>query len=343
MRKFISPYIVLIFVYILASCNSKASSVNKMEDNLTTSEAKNNPELEIIINRILELPEMKKLERPTVMLTSEPTDSEPYYTLQAGNNSEEQLLTLYWFRAYTTDDIRFWDVIEDTESPIEGHILNKPGKPYRFSIKDETLYKGATPIDCEIHEITKEGSVRYRCFIGPELSSDISEEETGLWIFASSGEVWAFIPLTSEYALQDFIFNEDQTCFVIETGSSMHPDIFYQVLDSTGVTAEFSALRGSLVWISPTRFIFTKIEGVREGEDFINYTYALCYSASMYDTKNKKETLLKKATKTQNYMSDSLSKDGLSVIVIEQSVVSEQDWSDPDKPKQKEITVKLPD
>lgn len=86
-------------------------------------ESLKDPDLDKILSRILELPEIKKIVNPVVIISSEPTDSDPYYILQVGNKNNKAFISNYWFRVYSINDIRFWDIINDVETTTSGKVI----------------------------------------------------------------------------------------------------------------------------------------------------------------------------------------------------------------------------
>jgi hypothetical protein len=107
-------------------------------------------------------------------------------------------------------------------------------------------------------------------------------------------------------------------------------------------TAELAGVCGSFAWVDGVRFLFTRIDDIREGGSFPGLGYGLRVSAVMYDTAISEEIVLKKATDKQNFWTGKVSSDGTSVTVTEESVKSEKDWSNENKIKKREIKVKIP-
>jgi hypothetical protein len=179
---------------------------------------------------------------------------------------------------------------------------------------------------------------------GTDTSEAVKENETGVWFFTESGGALTFVPLESEYECQGVIFSPGGGSFVLVKGSGARPDMSFEVYgEGTEKMAEFGGIRGEIEWVDPVRFVFTSIgEDTREGGSFLNLSYGLYLSVSMYDTAAKELTVLKEATATRNFTLGSMTEDGSAVTVVEQSVKSEKDWADEDKIKTREIQVEIP-
>jgi hypothetical protein len=103
-------YYILIALLAISLIGCKKTAVIEEPDST---------ELDKISSIILQLPEVQALQKPALMIASEPTEEEPFYTIQVGDNFDDRFVTQYWFHAYSEDDIRFWDVRTDTEQKID--------------------------------------------------------------------------------------------------------------------------------------------------------------------------------------------------------------------------------
>lgn len=232
---------------------------------------------------------------------------------------------------------------ESSQTP-EAKVFGElpPGAYDKFTVKDGTVYEGDMSLYCDLNDITVEGPAQYWAVLGPDTSEDIAKEETGLWMFTSAGEVCFFVPLEDDKGIQNIIFSPGQNRFVIEEGSGIRPDLFFMVYGPEGKIAEFPGLRHSVSWVSPSVFVFTKIEdGDREGS-FLNLGYGLYLSAVKYDAEAKKETPLREATVTQNFYLSDVAADKKSVTIGVESVEYEKDWASPEKIEHTELKVMIP-
>lgn len=104
--------------------NSDKESVSTSTENVTKKRS-NYPEIDQILFRLMELPQVKMIEKPAFRIMSKPTKNKPYYEIEAGSNKENQFLTEYWFHAYSMDDIRFWDVVKQQETSLMGKAIDE--------------------------------------------------------------------------------------------------------------------------------------------------------------------------------------------------------------------------
>jgi hypothetical protein len=131
--------------------------------------------------------------------------------------------------------------------------------------------------------------------------------------------------------------------FVLAMGSGMRRDVIFEVYgEGSEKIAEFPGIRGDLQWIDPVRFVFTRIDGIREGGSFHGLAYGLRLSVAMYDTIAREEIVLKKATDRSNFTLMAANADGDVVSVFEESVAFEEDWSDEGASETKIIDVEIP-
>ncbi|MDR1020592.1 MAG: AmmeMemoRadiSam system protein B [Synergistaceae bacterium] len=175
-------------------------------------------------------------------------------------------------------------------------------------------------------------------------NKDAGADATGVFFFGEDGRCVGFLPLENENECQGILFRPDGEFFVLVTGSGVRMDMFFNVyrLDGMEKTAEFAGLRDTLVLLGPSRFMFTRIDGIREGGSFPGLGYGLRLSAVIYDTSFLNEIVLKEATDKQNFRTGEVSEDESSVTVTEEFVGSEKDWRDEGKIKTREIRVGIP-
>jgi hypothetical protein len=211
----------------------------------------------------------------------------------------------------------------------------------KFSLKNGKVYKNNKKINGEVHKTDAKaaGAAAFWSVFGPEASA-----RTGVWFFSKKGACVKFVPLKSKMDAQDVIVSPGGGAFALEGGSGMRPDVFFHVYSwkSAKKKAELRGVRGELGWLDDNRLGFTRIEtdGVRVGR-FYGLAYGLKLSAALYDLAAGKESVLKKATETQNFSFAGVSDDGKSIKIGEEYVDSEGDWIDEDKRKAREIKVPI--
>lgn len=217
-----------------------------------------------------------------------------------------------------------------------------------YSIVDGEVRKGGAAIGegAMVREIPAgvEGPLRFWSAFSSDMSEAVAENETGVWFFSESGEALAFQPLESEYDALDMAMNPDGGKFILTAGSYGRPDVTFGLYEfpDTDKKAEFSGVVGSAAWIDPVRFVFTRIDDARETEEGIFSMNALRLSVAMYDTAESESTVLKEATDTKNYWFQTITEDGASLVVNEDSVKSEKDWGDEEKIETLEMKVEIP-
>ena len=90
------------------------------------------------------------------------------------------------------------------------------------------------------------------------------------------------------------------------------------------------------------RFVFTRIDDIREGVPPSDLPYGLKLSAVLYDSAIEEAIPLKESTDTKNFSFDSVSEDGEHIALTETSVQSSKDWGEEEKIKEREIKVPMP-
>ena len=216
------------------------------------------------------------------------------------------------------------------------------------------IAKNDDQVDGSAYEVPPEveGPIRYWAAVGHEAmvgypgnEKPVSEEDVGIFFFGSNLAAIAFLPHENAGACQDVIFSPDGAGekFVLVTGSGIRADMTFEVYsEGVEMLAEFDGVRGQLAWIDPVRFVFTRIDDIREAGAVFNLSYSLRFSVVMYDTAARETTVLKEATDTQNFWFPEVIENGSALTVTEDSVKSEQDWDDEEKIERREIRVEIP-
>ena len=205
-----------------------------------------------------------------------------------------------------------------------------------FSLKNGKFHISGAEVPAEVNEVPAdvEGPLRvWSAFEG--------ENETGVWFFAENGECLTFLPLESESECQGIVFSPNEERLLLARGSAMRPDLTWELYETGAMEfkEEISGWRENVEWIDPVRFVMTRIDDIREGDNFSQPAYGFRVSVVMYDAAASELTVLKEATDTKNYWITSVG-DGV-VTVWEDSVKSEKDWGDEDKIEGREITVEI--
>lgn len=214
--------------------------------------------------------------------------------------------------------------------------------PGAFSVRDGRVFRDGTALECEVHTVPAgiDNGIAFWSVVGSETSDAVKEEETGVLFFGPAGAATGFIPLESESEYQDLIWSPDGGRCVLATGGA-RPDVFFTPYgEGMEKGEELSGLNGSIAWADPHRFVYTRIDDVREGAFSPGRSYGFKFSAVLYDATTASETVLKKASDTRNYIFLSLSGD--RVTIMENSVKSVKDWSKEKKIVERELSVPIP-
>ena len=208
------------------------------------------------------------------------------------------------------------------------------------------MYKGEERVEAEVHDVPPEieGNARFWSVVAEDESSPAAENETGVWFFAEDGAFLTFLPLESAEECQDITFIPDGSFFLLMSGSGIRADMTYILYETETMEEkiEIPGVRGSASWIDAGRFVMTRIDDVRETESGAFSMATLRLSAVMYDTVAEEAFVLKEATATKNYWCGGLADDGGSILIREDSVKSEKDWSDEEKITTREIKIEIP-
>jgi hypothetical protein len=215
-----------------------------------------------------------------------------------------------------------------------------------YALKDGHVYKNGKELDCEVYDMPEgvDNEIRHWVVLGAQTSDAVMEKETGVWFFSGDGSFMAFIPLDSEYEYQDIFWSPGGDRLILQRGSPMRPDIFFELYaDGMEKQAEFSGIRNVIEWLGDgMRFAFMRIDDTREYGQFLNLAYGLKLSVVLYDSATGETVVLKEATDTQNFWFSGISEDGENVVISEEYVKSPKDWADEGKIKTREITVPVP-
>lgn len=240
------------------------------------------------------------------------------------------------------------DLENSLKMPESGdRVADAPVDVSAFSLKDGKVYKGDSPLECEVVAIdeTIEGPLRYWAFLKADASGEsdgsVRENEAGVWFFAESGAALTFLPMENRMDCQALIFSPGGERFLVMGGSGMRPDVGYVLyeLPEMEKKAEFGGLREEVAWVDPLRFVMTRIDGIREGESFENLSFGLRLSVVLYDSALGETFVLKGATDTENYSLSEVTDDG-NAVVIETSATTEGDGEDGSEGR--EIKVAIP-
>ncbi len=219
-------------------------------------------------------------------------------------------------------------------------------RPDAYSLRDGRVFLDEKALDCEVHEVPAglDNGITHWAVIGKGFSEDVTQEETGVWFFGPEGMIVTFIPLESENEYQDLLWSPAGDRLVLARGSGIRPDLFFDVFgEGMEKIAEFSGLRGEAAWLEDgMRFVFTRIDDIREGGCFPGLSYGLKVSAVLYDSALEETIPLKEAGETRNYTFLSVSPDGMEIRISETAVLSPDGWSDMEKWKEREVTVPVP-
>ena len=149
--------------------------------------------------------------------------------------------------------------------------------------------------------------------------------------------------MESESECQGIVFSPNEERLLLARGSAMRPDLTWDLYETgaMGFKEEISGWRENVEWIEPVRFVMTRIDDIRQGDNFSQPAYGFRVSVVMYDAAASELTVLKEATDTKNYWFTSVADDGV-LLVTEESVKSEKDWGDEDKTEEREIKVEVP-
>ena len=198
----------------------------------------------------------------------------------------------------------------------------------------------AEVIEAEVNEV-EAGPLRAWAVL------DRGDEEGGLvalLFFGEGGACLGALALENATDAQEVVLRPDGGAFVLVGGSAVRPDITYSVYRFEGMEllAALDGLRGTLVWVDPVRFMFTRIDDIREGGSFPPLGYGLRLSAVVYDTSLGAATVLREATDTQNFWSGEAAGDGRSATVNEEYVDSAEDWGDEGKIMNRPLEIGIP-
>jgi hypothetical protein len=181
----------------------------------------------------------------------------------------------------------------------------------------------------------------YWLYADPLVSKAAKGAERGLYFYSADTNNYSFLALES-VNVNGIHFNDDGTMFVIESVKKGETyNITLELYTYADMVSHFKTLKAAsaLLWIDSRRFVFSKYEpGTSRGrpKDYPNEWM----SVSIYDVVSGKETVLKNATETSNFLVLDLSDDNIELW--EEYVTSTNDWVDPDKSTFRYLTVPIP-
>ena len=123
MKKTLFLTAAVAMMTLAASCGQNAPKQTSTEPETAVAQQTEQSQGDVesrITKDILSLPEMK-FEKAAIMIVSEPSDEEPYYTVKGGSNMDTHFATSYWFHVYTKPkyEIKVYDVAMDEEMSLE--------------------------------------------------------------------------------------------------------------------------------------------------------------------------------------------------------------------------------
>lgn len=233
---------------------------------------------------------------------------------------------------------------EGTESEGTDSKAFVPDDP--FFMENGQVYKNETLLDCEVYEVPSglDNDIKFWTVIGTGTSDVVTGEETGVWFFGEHGEYVTNIFLKNEKEYQDLLWSPAGDRLVLVRGIEGEQDLVFELYaEYMEKKAEFRGLRASLAWLEDgMRFVFTRIDDIREGVPPSDLPYGLKLSAVLYDSAIEETIPLKESTDTKNFSFDSVSEDGEHIALTETSVQSSKDWGEEEKIKEREIKVPMP-
>jgi hypothetical protein len=115
-------------------------------------------------------------------------------------------------------------------------------------------------------------------------------------------------------ARTDVKFSPDGDYFLLAEGNSENPGVTWTLCDSKWMDRreEFTAI-GNAEWVSNGRFVLTRVDGVRYGEDFYSFEYGLQLSVVLYDVSARRAFVLKEATGHESYLFKSVERERIRI------------------------------
>lgn len=157
---------------------------------------------------------------------------------------------------------------------------------------------------------------------------------TGVGFLDNSGKLTAFVPLENDYC--DCLFNPSGTVVIFDCGTSnLRSSQIYtfpqlQKLDSLETVS-------SPIWCDDTRFAYCLAGSQKRDNDSEVPNWISLY---LYDISAKKSTVLKAATKTEDFLLDAVKKGEISFE--RRWVISESDWKVFEKIHSERGSIKVP-
>ena len=176
--------------------------------------------------------------------------------------------------------------------------------------------------------------------VDPEANEAMKGSKSGIYFFDDKDKPLFFLPYEDASMVSNIIFSPDGKQMVLDEGSWVVRDYSLFDFKKTEGKATFTGMTEP-IWLDPHRFAFTMVESDAEprpsATDFDGWT-----SVVVYDTAVEEIVPVMKATKTKNYMLTGADWDNDELQITETSVKKWEDWGDPEKHQDKEITEPFP-
>ena len=240
----------------------------------------------------------------------------------------------------------------DNSRSLKFSAFSKSGADGDYVLRHEKVfYQDRELTDAFVHEVdiaerndASSVPIYYWSFIDNVKIKGVPPADMGVRFFDKDGVDIFFIPLELRADCQDIVFSPNGQWILLMGGSPMRPDKIFALYKffETDIKEEFASHIDAFIWIDPIRFVFTRLDDIRELGTFANLGYGVEFSAVLYDTATAESIVLKKADETHNYYVDSLIKNENALKITEESVPTEQDWGNEDKIKSHTIHVEIP-
>jgi hypothetical protein len=215
-----------------------------------------------------------------------------------------------------------------------------------FVVKDGEWYrqsgnKTSEPPVPNGSEETETGWV-YWLYADPEISDEAKGAERGFYFYSEKQDKYSFLRSGGGANVNGVHFSPDGKTFIVEsTAEQSINDISLELFAYEGLASLFKTTKAATppLWLDAGRFVYSRFEpGTDRGRSADYYNEWM--SLSLYDAASGEDTVIKEATETSDFLLAGFAEDG--VTVWEEYVDSPKDWADPDKAKNREITVPIP-
>ena len=230
-----------------------------------------------------------------------------------------------------------------------GVAIAAGGDADRYAVRDGALYVDgkAAKSDVTFNEINPARLTDTAVHFWAALDADGQGGWKALF-FSKDGKLVASLPFDSEYACIDVFPSPDTLKVLVAGGQPTGPERDFTLYDLETATDEMSfvgMIGRDPIWVDGLRFAFTLVEATDEDRPFPESRgFTFTFSVMFYDTLSSEETVLKKATKTQDFTLIGISDDKGAAIIEETWVEKFEDWQDEDenRTKTREIMVEFP-